>query len=122
MPDPQSLFFCRIHFFENQDEHPISDKEAYRFFELQLESLSPLPLDQLLWGYYSPLDAEQSILYACLKSRLANEGYDALEDYTWVLPQFVPQLKLETIQLSELRDLSKLKTLGTNESEVHLFI
>ena len=54
-----------------------------------------------------------------MKSRLANEGYDALEDYTWVLPHFVPQLALETIQPSELRDLSKLEALSTNEAEVH---
>lgn len=116
---PSQYFFVEFISFDNEDDQPISDKEAYRFFELQLESLSPLPLDQLLWGYYTPPNAEQSILYACLKSRLANEGYEALEDYTWVLPQFVPQLALETIQPSELRDLSKLEALSTNKTEVH---
>ena len=88
-------------------------------FWTSLESLSPLPLDQLLWGYYTPTNAKQSILYACLKSRLANEGYDALEGYTWVLPRFIPQLALETIQPDELQDLNKLETLSTGETEFY---
>ena len=51
---PSQYFFIEFISFENEEDQPISDKEAYRFFELQLESLSPLPLDQLLWGYYTP--------------------------------------------------------------------
>ena len=116
---PSQYFFTEFISFENDENQPISDKEAYRFFELQLESLSPLPLDQLLWGYYTPTNATKSILYACLKSRLAKEGYDALEGYTWVLPQFIPQIALETIQPDELQDLNKLETLSTAETEFY---
>ena len=116
---PSQFFFVEFISFENKQNQPSSDKEAYRFFELQLESLSPLPLDQLLWGYYTPTNAKQTILYACLKSRLANEGYDALEGYTWVLPQFIPQIALETIQPDELQDLNKLETLSTGETEFY---
>ena len=116
---PSQYFFVEFISFENEDDQHISDKEVYRFFELQLESFSPFPLEQLLWGYYTPPNAQQSILYACLKSRLVYEGYDELENYIWVLPHFVPQLALETIQQSELRDLSKLEALSTNEAEVH---
>jgi len=118
---PSQYFFIEFISFEHEADHAISNKEAYRFFELQLESLAPLPLDQLLWGYYTPPDSNQSILYACLKSRLANEGYDSLEDYTWVLPQFIPQLALQTIQTSDLHDLSKLDTIAETENEsLHL--
>lgn len=39
---------------------------------------------------------------------MANDGYDSLEDFTWVLPEFIPQLLLKTIQLSDLSDLTKL--------------
>ena len=117
---PSQYFFIELISFENEDLQLISSKEAYRFFELQLESLSPLPLDQLLWGYYTLPNAKQSILFACLKSRLANEKFGALENYTWVLPEFLPQLALETIQPSELKDLSKLETLNTKETEEYL--
>lgn len=113
---PSQYFFIEFISFENVGNPSILNKEAYRFFELQLESLSPLPLDQLLWGYYTPQNSDQSILYACLKSRLDNEGYDSLEDYTWVLPQFIPQLALQTIQPSDLRNLSKLETFADSEN------
>lgn len=118
---PSQYFFIEFISFENEEEHSISNKEVYRFFELQLESLSPLPLDQLLWGYYTPPNSDQSILYASLKSRLANEGYDSLEDYTWVLPQFIPQLAVQAIQISDLHDLSKLdSSADTGNESLHL--
>lgn len=113
---PSHYFFVEFISFDNQDHQSISIKETDRFFELQLESLSPLPLDQLLWGYYTPPNSTQSILYACLKSRLANEGYDSLEEYTWVLPQFIPQLALHTIQPSDLHDLSKLEAFKDSDT------
>ena len=114
---PSQYFFIEFIPFENEEHQPISNKEAYRFFELQLESLSPLPLDQLLWGYYTPPNATQSILYASLKSRLKSEGYDSLEDYTWVLPEFIPQLALQTLQPSDLNDLTKRETDSETDSE-----
>ena len=56
-----------------------------------------------------------------MKSRLAHEGYDSLEDYTWVIPEFIPQLALGLIQASDLHDTSKLETLAdTKTNSLHL--
>lgn len=115
---PSHYFFVEFIPFENDDTDKIAKEEARTFFELQLESLSPLPIDQLLWGYYTPPHSSQSILYACLKSRLANDNYDSLESYTWVLPQFIPQLALETIQPSDLQNQTALK--APDETEDHI--
>lgn len=115
---PSHYFFVEFIPFENDDSEKIAKEEAHAFFELQLESLSPLPLDQLLWGYYTPPHSSQSILYACLKSRLANDGYDSLESYTWVLPQFIPQLALEAIEASDLKSQTTLKATDEIQSPI----
>ena len=72
----------------------VHSEEKAAFFELQLETLAPLPSDQLYWGYYSLPDSNSGILFASAQSRLNAEGYDVLEAYTWVLPQFILELAL----------------------------
>ena len=85
-----------------------SEEEKVAFFELQLEALAPLPSDQLYWGFYSLPDSNSGILFASAQSRLNADGYDALEGYTWVLPQFIPELALGMRSLEELTQLNHL--------------
>jgi hypothetical protein len=58
------------------------------FAELTMEGLAPFPLEQLNWGFLCDSENQTLILYAALRDRLKREGYEALEDYTWVLPDF----------------------------------
>lgn len=84
--------------------------EQAALFELQLEGLAPLPIDQLLWGFYSRPNAESGILFASARSRLNAEGYGELDKYTWVLPEFIPELALGLRKPEELTHLAVLST------------
>lgn len=101
---PSQYFFVE----EIPIDSTINSDEKAAFFELQLETLAPLPTDQLFWGYYSRPNSESGILYASVQSRLHAEGYDALNEYTWVLPQFIPELALGLRRPEELTQLEVL--------------
>ena len=51
---PSQYFFVEFISFENEDDQHISDKEVYRFFELQLESFSPFPPRSITLGLLTP--------------------------------------------------------------------
>lgn len=81
---PGHLFFC-----ESVTLPPeVDSSEIGDFAELSIESLSPFPLDQLLWGYLHRSGISRLILYATHKDRLKASGFDDLERYAWVLPDF----------------------------------
>ena len=72
----------------------ITDTEKSDFLMLQIEGLSPFPLDQILWGYFALEGSDHYLIYAALKDRLALEKIDELEHFTWVIPSFIPHLLL----------------------------
>lgn len=66
----------------------IEVKEIKSFAFLQLESITPFPLEQILWGYLYQEDKRKLILFAALKDRLTENNFSELENYYWVLPEF----------------------------------
>ncbi len=64
--------------------------EIENFAELSLESLSPFPVEQLCWGFLKNQESGSILLYATHRERLKQLGYESLEDYLWVLPDFAP--------------------------------
>lgn len=86
----------------------ISEKELSDFVELQLESLTPLPLDQILWGYYKIDNSDKALIFATSKSRIEKEGFDSLESYVWVIPKIILSLSLNRFSLEKLKDQNNL--------------
>lgn len=82
---PKDLFF--IETIELPAE--LADEELDDFAELNLEAIAPFPIEQLNWGYWREADAGRICLYAAHRDRLKQQGYDALEGYTWVFPDFI---------------------------------
>lgn len=81
---PAELFFIeRMEIPAALDANELDD-----FAELSMESLAPFPLEQLNWGFLCDLENQTLVLYAALRDRLKRAGYEALESYTWVLPDF----------------------------------
>jgi len=88
---PSKYFF--IDCIEVAEE--ITESEKSDFLILQIEGLSPFPIDQILWGYFALENTDHYLVYAALKDRLTAEDYDLLANFTWVIPSFVPKLLLE---------------------------
>ncbi|TVP79204.1 MAG: hypothetical protein EA353_06800, partial [Puniceicoccaceae bacterium] len=81
---PSALFFIeRIEVPAALDASELDD-----FAELSMEGLAPFPLEQLNWGFLVDSERTVLLLYATPKDRLKRTGYDKLEAYTWVLPDF----------------------------------
>jgi hypothetical protein len=62
--------------------------EIADFAELSLESIAPFPIEQLNWGYLYEPQASSLLLYATHRDRLKSAGYNDLQAYAWVLPDF----------------------------------
>ncbi|MGB1127818.1 MAG: PilN domain-containing protein [Opitutales bacterium] len=77
-------------FFVDHLELPdgLEDAELDNFAELSLEGLAPFPIDQLYWGFLQSESTNSILVYATPKDRLKSLGYDSIERYTWVLPDF----------------------------------
>jgi hypothetical protein len=77
-------------FFVERIEVPtaLEAGELDDFAELSMEGLAPFPLEQIHWGFLCSPDRQSLIIYAALKERLKRAGYEGLEAYTWVLPDF----------------------------------
>jgi Tfp pilus assembly protein PilN len=84
------LWIPSEYFFVEQVEVPpaVSSGELADYAELSMEAIAPFPLEQLRWGFRSTPDGQHILLYAALYERLKHAGYEALETYTWVLPDF----------------------------------
>ncbi|HKK19081.1 MAG TPA: PilN domain-containing protein [Opitutales bacterium] len=81
---PGYLFFVdRIELPEALEASEIDD-----FAELSLEGLAPFPIEQLYWGFLHSESAGSILLYAAYKERIKGLGYENLENYLWVLPDF----------------------------------
>jgi Tfp pilus assembly protein PilN len=81
---PGRLFFVDVIELPPALEH----SEVDDFAELSLESLAPFPIEQLYWGFLCREGAGNIILYAAFKERIKAQGYQDLENYLWVLPDF----------------------------------
>lgn len=91
VPETPDVFVLPAEFFFVERIEIPSALEAGElddFAELSMEGLAPFPLEQLNWGFLCDLPNQTLILYAALKDRLKRAGYETLEDYTWVLPDF----------------------------------
>lgn len=104
---PSQYFFIE----EIPIDPTISSEEHADYFELQLESRAPISTDQLYWGYYLSPHSESGILFASAQSRLKAEGFDALDEYTWVLPKFIPELATGLRKPEELTHIESLSEL-----------
>lgn len=62
--------------------------EVDEFAELSLEGLAPFPIEQLYWGFLYDETAGSILLYAAFKERIKANGYEDLENYLWVQPDF----------------------------------
>lgn len=81
---PGYLFFVdRIDLPEALERSELND-----FAELSLEGLAPFPIEQLHWGFLYSQSAGCILLYATYKDRIKALGYENLEAYLWVLPDF----------------------------------
>jgi Tfp pilus assembly protein PilN len=81
---PGHLFFVdRINLPQALESSEIDD-----FAELSLENLAPFPVEQLYWGYLYSKSAGSILLYASYKERIKAQGYQHIETYLWVLPDF----------------------------------
>lgn len=81
---PGHLFFVdRIDLPAGLESSEIDD-----FAELSLESLAPFPVEQLYWGYLYSKSTRSILLYASYQARMKAQGYQNIESYLWVLPDF----------------------------------
>ncbi len=60
------------------------------FAEISLEASSPFPIEQLLWGYLHAEDADSILLYAAHRDCVKRAGFEEINSYAWVLPDFAP--------------------------------
>ncbi len=67
----------------------IDSNELEEYLELLLEGISPFPVDQLLWGYWSDENAGSVLIYAAYKDRIRKLGFENLESFHHVVPSFV---------------------------------
>jgi len=75
--------------------------EISEFAALNLEALAPFPIQQLNWGYYCDINTGQICLYAAHCDRIKAAGYQSLDHYTWVLPEFVSLEKLQATEFAQ---------------------
>jgi len=77
-------------FFVDRIDLPaaLERSEIDDFAELSLEGLAPFPIEQLHWGFLYSQSSGSILLYAAYKDRIKALGYENLEAYLWVLPDF----------------------------------
>lgn len=68
----------------------LEEKELPDYAQINLETLAPFPLEQLNWGFLKETHGEAILLYATHRERLIQLGFENVEDYLWVLPDFAP--------------------------------
>lgn len=88
---PGPAFFCR------RFDLPagMEAAEVPGFVELQLEELSPFPLEQLYFGHIVSTDRSMVFVYAAYKRRFPAEQTDTWKHAAFVIPDFVPAARLK---------------------------
>lgn len=65
-----------------------SDPAAVREeIELALESMSPFPLSQLYWGFWTKPDCKRALVYGAYRRRFAADELEDWADAEWVAPR-----------------------------------
>ncbi|MFP4157608.1 MAG: PilN domain-containing protein [Opitutales bacterium] len=92
LPQEQVLLLPGHAFYVERLELPpgLEEKERPGYAQLSLETLAPFPVEQLNWGFLSDPDAGTILLYAAHRERLKQLGFENIEDYLWVFPDFLP--------------------------------
>lgn len=67
----------------------VAAEEVASFIELEIEELSPFPLDQLVWGYFMAASQRVAFAFATVKPRVPSQVLDQWEDWTHVYPSFM---------------------------------
>ena len=94
-PAPERVLLVPGHFFFTESfEVPtgLETGEVGDFAELSLESIAPFPVEQLNWGFFEDAGTGRLLVFATHRERLKQAGFEAIEGYTWVLPDFATLL------------------------------
>ncbi len=67
----------------------VSPSEWQSLAELTLESLTPFAMEQLVWGYAACTRSQTLTVFAAYRERVKQAGYDNLEQYRQVYPDFL---------------------------------
>jgi hypothetical protein len=89
---PSHFFFYEV--IEVDSDLSLDEQED--FIQLQIESISPFPIEQILYGYFVIPNSPNCVLYLALKDRLNAKGFNALDSYTWVIPDSIIELSQNT--------------------------
>ena len=100
---PSQFFFFEVLSIDSE----LSTAERDDFIQLQIETLSPFPIEQIVFGYYIVPNTQYCVLYSALKDRLEAENFESLDSYTWVLPDFITALVEKTEHLQSKTDISE---------------
>jgi hypothetical protein len=84
------------YFFVRRFDLPagLPEAEVAGFVELQLEELSPFPLEQLYYGHLVSSGRDAVLVYAAYRRRFAAEQVERWARSTFVFPDFAPALRL----------------------------
>lgn len=82
---PANLFFQKTIYLPEGLENDTLDS----FAELEMEQLSPFPLEQLAWGFFRDLEARAIFLFAAVKPRLPETLLEHWDGYNHVYASFV---------------------------------
>lgn len=88
---PTAYFFCRTLALPEE----IGEGEFGDYAALQLEELSPFPLDLLNWGYVADLEHRSMLIHAAARNRLGKNELEAWEGTEHVFPDFFALLPAE---------------------------
>ena len=80
---PGHRFFVRSVPVEGGADAAASREEI----ELALESMSPFPLSQLYWGYWTKPDCKRALVYGAYRRRFAADELEDWGDAEWVAPR-----------------------------------
>ena len=89
---PSHFFFYEV--IEVDSDLSLDEQED--FIQLQIESISPFPIEQIFYGYFVIPNSPNCVLYLALKDRLNAKDFDALDSYTWVIPDSIIELSQNT--------------------------
>lgn len=109
---PSSYFFYEIVEIDSE----LSTEERADFIQLQIETLSPFPIEQIFHGYFIIPNTHYCVLYAALKDRLLSSGFETLNTYTWVLPHFILELTAKAPLLLSVSAIKELVLKSTSDN------
>lgn len=86
---PANLFFTKTIPLPEE----LEKDEVESFTELELEEMSPFPIEQLAWGYSHDEVSKQVFVFAAVKPRIPAKILDRWEELNHIYPSFMPLLE-----------------------------